>query len=270
MDIDSIMKTMLGSETVKGLSETTGVSQKSVKSVLSSALPSLIDGAVSQAQNKSTSSSFANALAEHAQDDTRDLSSFFSGVDLSDGSKIIGHLLGGKASATTQKAAENAGVSTTKAGNILSGAAPLLMSLLGQQASSGSGSSSNGNSSGIGGLLGNLLSNVDIGSLFSGLISAVSTNTADEDQTTAAKKKTSKKKTQGTTASTTSGKKTGTSSSKKKTSGTSSAKKTSSTSSKKNTSASSSKKKTSKKDDGSDENGSGGILGSILGMIGGK
>ncbi|MBR5007265.1 MAG: DUF937 domain-containing protein, partial [Clostridia bacterium] len=193
MDINSIMKTMLGSETLKGISGATGTTQKSVKTVLSSALPSLVDGAVQQAQNKATASSFVKALSDHAGDDTRDLGSFLSGVNLSDGSKIIGHLLGNKADATAKKAAEEAGVTKAKANNILSAAAPLFMNLLGNQASSGSDAQSN-NASGIGGLMGSLLSNVDVGSLLTGLISSVSTNTADEEEetqtTTSGKKKT--------------------------------------------------------------------------------
>ncbi|MBR5006336.1 MAG: DUF937 domain-containing protein, partial [Clostridia bacterium] len=161
---------------------------------------------------------------------------------LSDGSKIIGHLLGSKKDETVKKAAEEAGVTKAKANGILSAAAPLFMNLLGNQASSGSDAQSN-NASGIGGLMSTLLSNVDVGSLLTGLISSVSTNTADEEETqttTTGKKKTSKKKPATTT------------SSKKKTSG---------------------KKKTDKKDDKKDDDDSGnggGILGSLLGMITGK
>ncbi|MBO7503106.1 MAG: DUF937 domain-containing protein [Clostridia bacterium] len=242
MDINSIMKTMLGSEAVKGISSAAGTTQKSVKSVLSSALPSLVDGAVKQAQDKATASSFVKAINDHAGDSTRDLGSFLSGVDLSDGSKIIGHLLGSKKDETVKKAAEEAGVTKAKANGILSAAAPLFMNLLGNQASSGSDAQSN-NASGIGGLMSTLLSNVDVGSLLTGLISGVSTNTADEEETqttTTGKKKTSKKKPATTT------------SSKKKTSG---------------------KKKTDKKDDKKDDDDSGnggGILGSLLGLITGK
>lgn len=242
MDINSIMKTMLGSEAVKGISSAAGTTQKSVKSVLSSALPSLVDGAVKQAQDKATASSFVKAINDHAGDNTRDLGSFLSGVDLSDGSKIIGHLLGSKKDETVKKAAEEAGVTKAKANGILSAAAPLFMNLLGNQASSGSDAQSN-NASGIGGLMSTLLSNVDVGSLLTGLISSVSTNTADEEETqttTTGKKKTSKKKPATTT------------SSKKKTSG---------------------KKKTDKKDDKKDDDDSGnggGILGSLLGLITGK
>ncbi|MBO7398093.1 MAG: DUF937 domain-containing protein [Clostridia bacterium] len=242
MDINSIMKTMLGSDAVKGISNAAGTTQKSVKSVLSSALPSLVDGAVKQAQDKATASSFVKAINDHAGDNTRDLGSFLSGVDLSDGSKIIGHLLGSKKDETVKKAAEEAGVTKAKANGILSAAAPLFMNLLGNQASSGSDAQSN-NASGIGGLMSTLLSNVDVGSLLTGLISSVSTNTADEEETqttTTGKKKTSKKKPATTT------------SSKKKTSG---------------------KKKTDKKDDKKDDDDSGnggGILGSLLGLITGK
>jgi hypothetical protein len=242
MDINSIMKTMLGSDAVKGISSAAGTTQKSVKSVLSSALPSLVDGAVKQAQDKATASSFVKAINDHAGDNTRDLGSFLSGVDLSDGSKIIGHLLGSKKDETVKKAAEEAGVTKAKANGILSAAAPLFMNLLGNQASSGSDAQSN-NASGIGGLMSTLLSNVDVGSLLTGLISSVSTNTADEEETqttTTGKKKTSKKKPATTT------------SSKKKTSG---------------------KKKTDKKDDKKDDDDSGnggGILGSLLGLITGK
>ena len=242
MDINSIMKTMLGSDAVKGISNAAGTTQKSVKSVLSSALPSLVDGAVKQAQDKATASSFVKAINDHAGDNTRDLGSFLSGVDLSDGSKIIGHLLGSKKDETVKKAAEEAGVTKAKANGILSAAAPLFMNLLGNQASSGSDAQSN-NASGIGGLMSTLLSNVDVGSLLTGLISGVSTNTADEEETqttTTGKKKTSKKKPATTT------------SSKKKTSG---------------------KKKTDKKDDKKDDDDSGnggGILGSLLGLITGK
>ena len=61
-----------------------------------------------------------------------------------------------------------AGVKETKANNILSAAAPLLMSLIGQQVSSGSNSSSN-NASGISGLMGSLLGSGDVTSLISGI-----------------------------------------------------------------------------------------------------
>ncbi|MBO4219694.1 MAG: DUF937 domain-containing protein [Clostridia bacterium] len=166
MDLNSLMQSMLSSDSLKNIESVTGTSESQVKKVLSSALPSLLDGAKAQATNEKTAESFVGALKDHAKVDTSDISSFFSGIDLTDGGKIVSHLLGSEKTATTKKAASNAGISTKKTGNILSAAAPLLMSLLGQQTSSSSGN----NSSDIGGLMGSLLSNVDIGSLLGGLL----------------------------------------------------------------------------------------------------
>ncbi len=167
MDISELMNKMLSSDAVKGIGRKAGCSQKSVRSVLSSALPAMLSGAKAQADGD-TAESFVNALSDHAKDDTADVKSFLSGVDLKDGGKIIGHLLGGNAGSEIRSAAETAGIRENKAGNILSAAAPLLMSLLGKQVSSGSDAQSN-NAAGIGGLMGNLLSNVDLGSVIGGL-----------------------------------------------------------------------------------------------------
>lgn len=150
MEAKSLVTTILSDESVKSISKKTGASKKDISSVLTAALPALLSGANSQAQNPSTSESFANALLQHSSSDTSNVSSFLGGVDLSDGAKIIAHLLG--SGTQTQTIAQQTGVSAADTGNILSAAAPLLMSLLGQQTqSSGSSSSS------VAGLMGNLL-----------------------------------------------------------------------------------------------------------------
>ncbi|MBR5430571.1 MAG: DUF937 domain-containing protein, partial [Firmicutes bacterium] len=104
-----------------------------VKSVLLSALPAMLSGAKGQASNRDTAAGFAGALDSHAKDDTSDVTAFLSHVDIKDGDKIVGHLLGGDKEAATRAAAKKAGLSTAATGSILGAAAPLLMSLLGQQ-----------------------------------------------------------------------------------------------------------------------------------------
>jgi hypothetical protein len=178
MDINSLMKTMLSSDTLSSLGKKTGTSQTDVMNVLSSALPSMLSGASMQANDAKTAESFVNALADHAKDSTADLNSFVSQVDLADGKKIVKHLLGTNAQQTAKAAAANAGVGVTKANNILAGAAPLLMSLLGQQASSGQDASSN-NTSGISSLMSSLLSNVDVTSLLVGLLTSNASGNAN-------------------------------------------------------------------------------------------
>lgn len=178
MDLSKIAGSLLSSDSLKGLSNLTGASNSDIKSVLTNALPSLLSGATEQAKNESTAESFANALAQHAKDDTSNLSSFLDKVDLADGAKIVSHLLGSNKEETVKKAAKASGVSEEKTSNILSAIGPMLLSLLGQQADE-----DDDKESGVSGLVGSLLDNVDVGSLLSGLIStdtSSSSNKKDE------------------------------------------------------------------------------------------
>ena len=119
-----------------------------------------------------TAEGFAKALAQHAKDDTSSLSAFLGKVDLADGAKIITHLLGSAKEETINRAVVASGVSANNVNAILSAVAPMLLSLLGKQ------TEEDGNQeSGVRGLVGNLLDNVDVGSLLSGLTNA----SADKD-----------------------------------------------------------------------------------------
>ena len=173
MDLSKIAGSLLSSDSLKGLSSLTGASNGDIKNVLTSALPALLSGATEQAKNESTAESFANALAQHAKDDTSNLAGFLGNVDLGDGAKIISHLLGSNKEEIVEKAAKASGVSEKKTSDILSAIAPMLLSLLGQQAEE-----DDDKESGVNGLVGALLDNVDVGSLLSGLIS---TDTSDKD-----------------------------------------------------------------------------------------
>ena len=172
MDIQKLLSELLSADSVKGLSKAAGASQKDVKKVVAAVLPSLLGGAKTQAESSDTAEGFTQALSDHAKDDTSDIKSFLANVDLEDGAKIIGHLLGGNQENTTKAISAQTGVSTKKTGNILSSLAPLLMSLLGQQ----TGSDSSGSS--IGSLMGSLLGNVDITSVLGGLLGGSSSNSS--------------------------------------------------------------------------------------------
>ena len=176
MDISSLMGTLLGSDSISGISQATGASQQEVTSVLSAALPSLLSGVSQQADNADTAAGFDIALADHAKADTSDVAGFMNGIDLDDGAKILGHLFGGNTQAQTQQVAQQAGVSAQQTGSIMSAAAPLLMSLLGQQ------TASDNSGAGTSALLKMLLKNVDLGSLAGLLLGAASTNTASQPE----------------------------------------------------------------------------------------
>ena len=161
MDLSSILKTLTSNDSVNQLSSLTGTSQTDVSNILSSALPQLLNGAQQQATNKDTAAGFANALAAHSKDNSDDIMSFFGGVDMADGQKIVNHLLGQKQAAqTAQNISQKSGVSASNISNVLSAAAPLLMTLMGKQAAKQAPTQANAQ----GGLdLGNI-----VGSLFGG------------------------------------------------------------------------------------------------------
>jgi len=167
MDISSLLNTFLSSDSVSQLSQSANVSADEAKSVLSSALPQLLNGALSQSKDSETAEGFANALSQHASSDISNIGSFLSGVDLDDGSKIVSHLLGSGASAAVSEASQKAGVSEEKTSTILSSVAPLLMSLLGQETSSQQSADS---SLDISGILGSLMGNTDLSGMLSGLL----------------------------------------------------------------------------------------------------
>ncbi|MBR6642499.1 MAG: DUF937 domain-containing protein [Lachnospiraceae bacterium] len=184
MDLSKLAGSLLSSDSIKGLSSLTGASNSDIKNVLSNALPSLLSGATEQAKNENTAESFANALAQHAKDDTSDLGSFFGKVDLADGAKIVSHLLGSNKEETVSRAAKASGVSKEKTSNILSAVGPMLLSLLGKQADE-----DDDKESGVGGLVGSLLDNVDVGSLLSGLISTDTSSDKDDKKKPASSNK---------------------------------------------------------------------------------
>ncbi|MBQ2782346.1 MAG: DUF937 domain-containing protein [Oscillospiraceae bacterium] len=164
MDMSSLLGVLLSSDSVSGVSKATKADNNEVASVLNAALPMLLKGAKKQSEDKDTAESFATALLSHGKKDTSNLSSFLKNVDLDDGSKIIGHLLG-KDDDSVKKIAKSSGVSTKKTGDILSAAAPLLMSLLGQESASKKSDSNVALE-----LAGALLKNVDVGDLIGDLL----------------------------------------------------------------------------------------------------
>ena len=131
MEISDLMGTLLGGSSAEHVGKVTKTSSSDVQSVLSAALPALLESVGVQAGSADTAEGFAQALKKHAGKDPSNAAAFFQNVDLEDGAKIVGHLLGGDAENTTQRIAQSSGVDASSVAAILSAAAPFLMSLLG-------------------------------------------------------------------------------------------------------------------------------------------
>ena len=212
MDVSSILSTMLSASSITNLAKATETDKSDVQNVVSAALPVFLKSALSQSKSKSAAEGFTDALAEHAKTGTSNLATFFKNVDLKDGAKIVKHLLGDSAAEETASIAEQAGVSKKATTSILSGVAPLFMSLLGKTTDA---SSSSETTSSIVSTITGLMKGVNAKSLITGIlgtagtagiISSVAKKAAGK--TTAAKKTTVAKKT--TTAKTTAKKTTAT------------------------------------------------------------
>ena len=166
MDLSTLMGTILSSESLAGMSQKAEASEDEVRSVLGNALPLLLNGANAQATNASTAASFAGALQQHSASDISNLGSFLGNVDMDDGAKIIAHLLGANTASQTQYLSQQTGVSNATTSNILSTAAPLLMSLLGQQ------NNTQTYNNGAAGMMSSLLGSGDMTSILGSLLGA--------------------------------------------------------------------------------------------------
>lgn len=220
MDLSLVMNTLMSADSLNSISKKTGSSKKEVSDVLVQALPLLLAGAQKQEAEEETAESFEAALETHSENDTSDLETFFDGVDMADGAKIIGHLLGKETSKTTKKVSKSSGTSDDNTALILAAAAPLLMSLLGQETKKSKKKSSKKTTNELAGqMLTAVLDNVDVGSLIMGALSVSDDETEKKSakksakKTTTAKKSTAKKTTTAkkkTAAKTTAKKKTAT------------------------------------------------------------
>lgn len=121
---------LIDKDTLRAVSKRANVQEESVRKVLSSALPALLEGFEEDAGRDEAG--LENALASHAQRDASDMQGFLQAADTADGEKILSHLLGGKKEALLESTSKKAGLSGNKTLLILALCAPLLLSLLGK------------------------------------------------------------------------------------------------------------------------------------------
>ena len=167
MDLNALLGTVLSEDGVGGVSRAASVSGDQTRSVLTSALPLLLGGALNQSTSSSTAAGFAGALTQHSAGNTSNLGAFFSNVDTDDGAKIVEHLLGSNSGAVMSQIAQDSGVSQKDVKKVLASAAPLLMSLLGKEAQSQQAANS---SLGVADIMGSLMGGSNASNMLMGLL----------------------------------------------------------------------------------------------------
>jgi hypothetical protein len=147
----------LGKTIISGVSGQTGQSESKTGSVLTMALPVLMQAMKRNSATPQGAEGLMNALnGKHDGSILDNLSGLFSrGVDSSvidDGSKILGKVLGNKEQNVTKALSQKSGVDTGSVSQILKVASPILMGIIGKQSRQ-----QNVNASGVEGLLGSFL-----------------------------------------------------------------------------------------------------------------
>ena len=149
----------LGKTIVSGVSNQTGQNESKTGSVLTMALPVLMEAMKRNATSSKGAEGLLGALnGKHDGSVLDNIGDFFDGgVDSSvmdDGGKILGHVLGRKQQNVTNALSMKSGMDAGSVAEILKVAAPILMGFLGKQQRQKHVS----NQSGLEGLLGGLLS----------------------------------------------------------------------------------------------------------------
>ncbi|WP_271768011.1 DUF937 domain-containing protein [Aquimarina algiphila] len=152
-----LLNSPMGKQIIDGVSSQTGQSSDKTSGLLSMAMPVLMGAMQRNASTPEGASGLLNALSgNHSGGILDNLGGLFEGgVDQSvtnDGAGILGHVLGGKQPAVENALSQKSGIDAGSVGQILKVAAPILMGVLGKQASQNNVSDANGLTS----LLGNM------------------------------------------------------------------------------------------------------------------
>ena len=165
MDLTNILGALTGNDAVGAIADNLKLDSNQVSSVISNALPTLLGALQKNASTPGGAESLAKALGDHAASAGNILNNL-KGADLTDGSKILGHIFGGNLSNVLGGISKQTGVAANSVSSILASIAPSLLAILGKQ-------NSNSGAAGLGGLLGALLGGGQSGNTQSGGLGSI-------------------------------------------------------------------------------------------------
>lgn len=154
--ITDLLNSDMGKELVSSISQKTGIDASQATNVVSSGLPALMGAMQSNLSSADGASGLLSALTSGKHDGSilDNLGGFLNGGDFSDGSKILGHVLGGNQDTMVQGLSSKTGVDSSIISKILPMLAPIVMGYLGKQTKNNGVSNGSDLSGMLGGLLG--------------------------------------------------------------------------------------------------------------------
>ena len=124
--LNELVGAMTAADPVNDLSKKTGGSNAQISSLISSALPMLMQSMTNNASSPAGASSLLGALAQHTN--TAPIAQQISNADQADGEKIIGHILGGNSASVMNSLAAQSGLNAGQVSSVLGSIAPALLS----------------------------------------------------------------------------------------------------------------------------------------------
>jgi hypothetical protein len=129
-----LLKTLMADGAISALAKKTGIGSAALKKLLPLAIPLLLKAMTNNVSSQSGVQSLLGALTQHTS--TKSMPEQIAEADQEDGSKILGHILGGNAASELNGLAAQTGLSANEVGSALSGIAPALLSGLSAATSS--------------------------------------------------------------------------------------------------------------------------------------
>lgn len=132
-EILGLLNTSQGQQLISGASSKLGLNEGQVQGLLSMALPTLISGLNNNTNQSGGADSLMRALNQHDGSILDNVTGFLNQSNFSDGSKIVGHILGSSQNNVENALSKSSGIDAGSIGQLLSMAAPVLMGALGKE-----------------------------------------------------------------------------------------------------------------------------------------
>ena len=124
--LNVLLKALLTDGAISALAKKTGIGSAALKKLLPLAIPLLLKALTNNASSQSGVQSLLGALTQHTS--TKSMADQIAEADQTDGSKILGHILGGNAAGEFGGLAAQTGLTADQVGSALAGIAPALLS----------------------------------------------------------------------------------------------------------------------------------------------
>lgn len=163
-----LLNSDMGKQLVNSITEKTGINASQATNVVSSGLPALMGAMQNNISSGEGAAGLLGALTSGKHDGSilDNLGGFLNGGDFTDGSKILGHVLGENQDSMVQGLSAKTGVDSGMIAKILPMLAPIVMGYLGKQTKSKGVS----NGSDLSGMLGGLLDSIGGNSMLTSVL----------------------------------------------------------------------------------------------------